>query len=213
MIYLLQGGPAEPQAVVAELGFWWWLLITVTAVIVLVLGFVVGNLWTRLRHYRERRDREARMFNVEKALSQFFEHDKAALVEERDRLARQVAELEGRVEDYRRRAAGLGNKPSQDARSELLLNTLIENEALQERLFQEHVRQKDERDRHLDVELKSLSYQRVLLSRLLEEKGVRQAIDAVLADDGKLAELQEASGRIEHLGSGQGSGSAGESGS
>lgn len=166
------------------------LLVAIVGLVAVALSFYVGKMWTRWRGKKELKQREAQMFNIEKALSDFFEFEKSKLTTELQTQTDRNATLEKQLDEMRRKAAGVTGKMSKDARADLILNTLIENQGLQEKLFQEHVRQKDERDRHLDSELKSLSYQRVLLSKLLDEGRVRMALGEILADDRKVAELQ-----------------------
>lgn len=172
------------------------------AVVALILGaamFFVGTWWMRWVHRKERKNRETQMFNIEKSLADFFEHDKGKLQEANQQLAAEIKRLEGQLDEYRRKAAGVPGKMSKDARADLVLNLLVENEQLQEKLFQQHVREKDDRDRQLKSELAAISYQRVLLSRLLEERGVKEAVVEILADDRKLSALQAQTPKIEHL--------------
>lgn len=174
-------------------------LLALTAVAVSVAMFFVGTWWIRWVHRKERKNRETQMFNIEKSLAEFFEHDKGRLMAQNEELAADVKRLEGLVEEYRRKAAGISGKLGKDARADLTLNLLVENEQLQEKLFQQHAREKDDRDRQLKTELAALSYQRVLLSRLLEERNVKEAVVEILADDRKLQDLQSQTPKIETL--------------
>ncbi len=171
---------------------WPWyvqLLVTLLAVFMAAAGFYLGRLMANLRNRREKRDRESSMFNIEKSLSDFFEHEKSKLIKAKANLEREVDRLEKRVEEFRKKAVG-GSRFSKDARTDMLMTLLLENEALQEKLFEEHVQQKEERDRHLNKELSSLSHQKVLLSHLLQEKNVHEAVIEVLEDDQKVRRLQ-----------------------
>ena len=58
------------------------------------------------------------------------------------------------------------------------------------------MRQKEERDRTLNRELQQISYQRVLLSRLLAERGVQEAVVEILGDDRRVQRLREATPKL-----------------
>ena len=177
---------------------WPWyvkLLVTLLALFMAALGFYLGRLWTNLRYRREKRDRESAMFNLEKSLADFFEHEKSKLIKEKIALEREVERLEKRVEEFRKKAVG-GSKFGKDARTDMLMSLLMENEDLQEKLFEEHARQKEERDRHLNQELSNLTHQKVLLSHLLQEKNVHEAVIEVLEDDSKVRRLQAKAPRL-----------------
>ena len=111
---------------------WPWyvkLLVTLLALFMAALGFYLGRLWTNLRYRREKRDRESAMFNLEKSLADFFEHEKSKLIKEKIALEREVERLEKRVEEFRKKAVG-GSKFGKDARTDMLMSLLMENEDL-----------------------------------------------------------------------------------
>jgi hypothetical protein len=163
-----------------------WLTLSLAAVLLIVIAFTTGRMWARLLGARAHRERNEKMFQLEKSLSEFYEHEKKSFLAEREGLSRQIAEQAKQIDELRRKAAGVTGR-GKDARADLMLQLLVENEALQEKLFEMNVRQKEERDRSLHRELQQISYQRVLLSRLLAESGVREAVVEVLGDDRRAA--------------------------
>lgn len=175
-----------------------WLTLALAGVLVVVIAFTLGRMWARILGARAHRERSEKMFQLEKSLSDFYEHEKKAFATERETLSRQIAEQAKQIEDLRRKAAGVTGR-GKDARADLMMQLLVENEALQEKLFEANVRQKEERDRTLHRELQQISYQRVLLSRLLAESGVKEAVVEVLGDDRRVAALRAGAPELAEL--------------
>jgi len=172
--------------------------LTLAGVLVAVGAFIVGRMWARWMGHRAHRERTEKMFQIEKSLSDFYEHEKKRFLADKQRLEDELGQKEKEIEELRRKAAGVTGR-GKDARADLMMQLLVENEALQEKLFEENVRQKDERDRTLKRELQQISYQRVLLSRLLAERGVQEAVVEILGDDRRVEELRAATPKLEAL--------------
>ena len=165
------------------------------AVVVAAIGYYVGRFFTARRYRKEQRVDRDTMFDIEKALKDFWEHDRGKLAEENRKLAERMKLLEKQVEEYRRKAAGVGIMGfSKDRRADMLVQLMLENEALEEKLFDLNLKMKEERDEHLTKELKNISYKRIMLSEILKEKGVQDRIREILKDDSKLKRLELPSG-------------------
>ncbi len=187
---LLQDSPETAVAVPFAGSTLFWVLVVILAIIVAVLAFVVGKFWGRMRAGRAFAGDRERMFTIEKALQEFFESDRKKLQDEKDSLAERLQVSEKKSDEYKRKAAGVGVMGmGKDRKADLLLEMMVENEALEEKLFDQNVKLKQERDEHLARELQHISVKRVLLSEILKEDRVRDSILDVLADDGKLKKV------------------------
>jgi len=175
-----------------------WLTLGLSGALIVIIAFTLGRMWARILGARAHRERSEKMFQLEKSLSDFYEHEKRKFLSEREGLARQVSEQAKQIEELRRKAAGVVGR-GKDARADLMMQLLVENEALQEKLFEANLRQKEERDRALHHELRQISYQRVLLSRLLAERGVKEAVVEVLGDDRRVEALRAGSPELSGL--------------
>ncbi len=204
MLSLLLNSPGIPQLSQIPLGLFEnlegkdWVVGTLLGILLVVAAFWVGRLWARLMGHRNQKDRTEKMFQIEKSLSEFYEHEKKKFEEDREDLKQEIDQQVKQIEELRKKAAGVTGK-SKDARADLMLQLLVENEALQEKLFEENVRQKDERDRNLNRELQQISYQRVLLSRLLAERGVQEAVVEILEDDRRVEQLRSSTPKLGSL--------------
>jgi len=172
-------------------------VLTLVGVILVTAAFLFGRTWARWRGHRAQQERNERMFQIEKSLSDFYEHEKRKFLDEKAELEERIVRQEKQITELRRKAAGVTGK--KDARADLMLQLLVENEQLQEKLFEENVRQKEERDRALGRELHQISYQRVLLSNLLSERGVQEAVVEILGDERRIEKLRAGTPRLDSL--------------
>lgn len=167
-----------------------WILIIVIVAALAAAAFFIGRFWGRFVAGRSFAADRERMFNIEKSLQEFFETDRKRLETDKTALAQQVDLLTKKNDEYKRKAAGVGVMGmGKDRKAELLLELMAENEALEEKLFEQNLKLKEERDDHLQRELQHISVKRVLLSEILQEDTVRDSIRAVLADEGRLKRL------------------------
>ena len=135
-------------------------------------------------------DREE-MLTIERALKQFWDHEKANLEQEKEELNRRIQFLESRLEQYRRKAAGIGMMGLRKSKvTDMFVSLLIENESLEEKLFLQNLKLKQERDEYLENELRSISYKRILLSELLSQTEVRREMERVINEKGRLKRLE-----------------------
>ena len=79
---------------------------------------------------------------------------------------------------------------SKDKRTDMLLQLMLENEALEEKLYEQNLKLKDERDEFLAKQIKDISYKRILLSEILNEKGVQDKIREIISSDSKRKKLR-----------------------
>ena len=172
-------------------------VLTLVGVTLVTAAFLFGRTWARWRGHRAQQERNERMFQIEKSLSDFYEHEKRKFLDEKAELEERIVRQEKQITELRRKAAGVTGK--KDARADLMLQLLVENEQLQEKLFEENVRQKEERDRALGRELHQISYQRVLLSNLLSERGVQEAVVEILGDERRIEKLRAGTPRLDSL--------------
>lgn len=135
-------------------------------------------------------DREE-MLSIERALKQFWDHEKDSLLKEKEELNRRIQFLETRLEQYRRKAAGIGMMGLRKSKvTDMFISLLIENESLEEKLFLQNMKLKQERDEYLENELRSISYKRILLSELLSQAEVRREMEKAINDKGRFKRLE-----------------------
>jgi len=131
------------------------------------------------------------MLTIERARKAFWDNEKQNLENDRNSLQQRIEFLETKLEQYRRKAAGIGMMGLRKSKvSDMLITLLIENESLEEKLFLQNLKLKQERDEFLESELRGISYKRVLLSELLTQAEVRREMEKVINDRSRLKRLE-----------------------
>jgi len=105
-------------------------------VTLLSLGYYLGYR-KNVRRYQtmSAHDREE-MLTIERALKRFWDHEKEQIEKEKQELERRIQFLEDRLDQYRRKAAGIGMMGLRKSKlTDMLLSLLVENETLEEKLF------------------------------------------------------------------------------
>ncbi len=132
----------------------------------------------------------AEMLTIERALKSFWDNEKQKLENDKLELEQRIQFLENKLDQYRRKAAGVGMMGLRKSKlSDMLITLLIENESLEEKLFQQNFKLKQERDEFLENELRSISYKRILLSELMNQSEVRREMEKVISDRSRLKRL------------------------
>jgi hypothetical protein len=133
----------------------------------------------------------AEMLTIERALKAFWDNEKQKLESDKAELEQRIQFLETKLDQYRRKAAGVGMMGLRKNKlSDMLITLLIENESLEEKLFTQNLKLKQERDEFLENELRSISYKRILLSELLNQTEVRREMEKVINDRSRLKRLE-----------------------
>ncbi len=161
------------------------------AVVIGALSYFVGY---RV-HFRKFKVRAAcereEMLTIERALKAFWDNEKQNLHNEKKELEQHIQFLETKLEQYRRKAAGIGMLGLRKTKvSDMLITLLIENESLEEKLFHQNLKLKQERDEFLENELRGISYKRILLSELMAQSEVRREMERVINDRSRLKRLE-----------------------
>jgi cell division protein FtsB len=164
-----------------------WICFGVVAAIVLFIGYRLGRWIGALSASKQLTDKDAEHFTAQRGFKQLYEQEVAELKETKSRLDAQIETLKQKVEDYRKKAAGLGGLFNTGGkRADAMYALLLENEALEEALYSQNEKLKQERTDALKEQLRSTSYRRVLMSQLLNDDRIKGYVAEVLADDKRL---------------------------
>jgi len=155
------------------------------------IGFFAGHFAQSRRARARATAQRDEMLTIERALKAFWDNEKQKLESEKTDLQQRIQFLEIKLEQYRRKAAGVGMMGLRKNKlSDMLITLLIENESLEEKLFQQNLKLKQERDEFLENELRNISYKRILLSELLNQAEVRREMEKVINDRSRLKRLE-----------------------
>lgn len=159
--------------------------------VIFVISYYMGYR-TNFRKFQAKSvtDREE-MLTIERALKAFWDDEKGKLESEKKELEQRIKFLEDKLEQYRRKAAGIGMMGIRKNKlTDMFITLLIENESLEEKLFMQNLKLKQERDEFLENELRSISYKRILLSELLTQTEVRREMEKVINDRSRMKRLE-----------------------
>jgi cell division protein FtsB len=159
----------------------------VAAVVLLALGYRVGRWIGTLTAAKLIDAKEKELFTTQRGFKQLYEQEVAQLKSSNAQLAEQVKAMEARVEEYRKKAAGYGGLfGSGGKRADAMYALLLENEALEEALYTQNEKLKQERTDALKEQMRSASYRRVLMSQLLNDERIKGYVAEILGDDKRL---------------------------
>src|SRR5690349_12712770 len=122
-----------------------YILSAVVAVLLLWIGFRAGRWAGNLASSKLIAAKENELFTAQRGFKTVYEQELSQLKQENAKLSEQVKTMEGRVEDYRKKAAGLGGLFSSNSkRSDAMYALLLENEALEEALYAQNEKLRNE---------------------------------------------------------------------
>jgi hypothetical protein len=164
------------------------------------IGYYLGYRKTVVRYAAQSATDREEMLSIEKALKNFWDDEKEKLEKEKAEMQRRIAFLEGKVDQYRQKAAGIGMMGLRRSRlADMFIGLLIENENLEEKLFMQNLKLKQERDEFLENELRNISYKRILLSEIISQTEVRREMEKLINDRGRWKRLDIRQKEIEPL--------------
>lgn len=89
-----------------------------------------------------------------------------------------------RVEEYRKKAAGFGGLfGSGSKHADAMYALLLENEALEEALYAQNEKLRQERTDAVKEQLRSTGYRRVLMSQLLNDERIKGYVAEIMAEN------------------------------
>jgi len=168
-------------------------LYATAAVIVLFFGYKLGRAFGHMAATKTIEKKEQELFTTQKGFKNLYEQEIEKLKAENAAKTHQVESLEARVEDYRKKAAGLGGLFSSGGKkADAMYALLLENEALEEALMSQNEKLKTERTDALKEQMRNTSYRRVLMSQLLNDERIKSYVAEVLADEKRLPSAETA---------------------
>lgn len=167
------------------------IIISFSGLVLVAAGFLIAR-FSLLKKYKNINvENQKRLFTIERALRDFWDSEKLNLEREKEDLQKSLSFLRSQNENLRNKLSKMGLfNFGRSKRANLLLSLLIENEALEERLFQMNLKLKEERDEYLRREISNISYNKVLLSEILAAENVQKEVTKLLKDNSRMKKIQ-----------------------
>ena len=164
--------------------YFWYLVLAAAGVILLLLGYRIGRWLGASSQHKLVQAKEEELFQAQRGFKRVYDEELTSLRAENETLKQDKQSLLARVEEYRRKAAGYGGLFNAGGkRADAMYALLLENEALEEALFTQNDKLRQERTDAVKEQLRAASYRRVLMSQLLEEGKMKGTADRVLGDE------------------------------
>ena len=160
------------------------ILYTVAAFVLLVVGYRLGRLIGAGSASRAIAQKEQELFTAQKGFKQLYENELANTKAQNEQLRLKAEQMATKVEEYRKKAAGLGGLFSSGSRkADAMYALLLENEALEEALYAQNEKLKQERTDSLKEQMRATGYRRVLMSQLLNDNRIKEYVAEILNDE------------------------------
>lgn len=157
------------------------------ALLIVAFGYQLGRLVANLASAKIVAQKEQDLFTAQKGFKQLYEQELTAIKAQAAKLSEENTSLSGRVEEYRKKAAGFGGLFSSGGkRADAMYALLLENEALEEALYSQNEKLKQERTDAVKEQLRAAGYRRVLMSQLMNDDRIKGYIQELLADEKQL---------------------------
>lgn len=159
-------------------------LYAICVVLLLLFAYRLGQTLGRATMSRKMEAKEQELFTAQRGFKQLYEQELATIKAENAKLAEQVRMMGEKVEEYRKKAAGFGGLFSSGGKkTDAMYALLLENEALEEALYAQNEKLKQERTDSLKEQMRATGYRRVLMSQLLNDTRIKEYVAEILNDE------------------------------
>src|SRR6266567_2083709 len=154
------------------------------ALVLVYFGYRIGKLVGTMFAAKLIAIKEQELFTAQKGFKTLYETELANIKAANEKLSQQVQAMTAKVEEYRKKAAGLGGLFSSGGKkADAMYALLLENEALEEALYNQNEKLKQERTDALKEQMRNTGYRRVLMSQLLNDNRIKEYVAEILNDD------------------------------
>jgi len=160
------------------------ILYSIAGLALLVAGYRLGRLIGRRSATRALAQKEQELFTAQKGFKNLYEQELATVRAENEQLKARAEQMNVKVEEYRKKAAGLGGLFSSGGKkADAMYALLLENEALEEALYSQNEKLRQERTDSLKEQMRATGYRRVLMSQLLNDNRIKEYVAEILNDE------------------------------
>jgi cell division protein FtsB len=160
------------------------ILYSIAGIVLLIIGYHVGRWISNVANTKLLASKEQELFTAQRSFKSLYDQELNNLREENAKLADELRLLRQKVEDYRKKAAGFGGLfSSSSKRADAMYALLLENEALEEALYAQNEKLKQERTDSLKEQMRATGYRRVLMSQLLNDNRIKEYVAEILNDE------------------------------
>jgi hypothetical protein len=158
------------------------------ALIIIFISYKVGKIIATNKCKHEQVKLENESHSSQKSLKRILEEEKNQVVVEKNELTVSNRALNERLEDYRKKLAGMGllSFSGNKKRSDILYSLLMENEALEQLISELGKKLANEQGEHLIHRMKDIRKRQRLIAEIFNDDTIRNYVKEVLSDDDKI---------------------------
>lgn len=164
--------------------------------IMLFISFKIGTAIAAKKFGREKEQLENESHSSSKSLKRILEEEKNQVVDENNRLKESNLLLTDKIEEYRKKLAGMGmlSFSGNKRRSDILYSLLLENEALEQLVAEQGEKMADDRKDFLMHRMKDIRKRQRLLAEIFNDDTIKNYVKDVLSDEQR---IEDAAKKIE----------------
>ncbi|MEA2708260.1 MAG: hypothetical protein QOF78_861, partial [Phycisphaerales bacterium] len=167
-------------------------LYSVAAVCLIIAGYRLGRLVGRRSAVKAMARKEQELFTAQRGFKNLYEQELATVRAENEQLKAKAEQMNVKVDEYRKKAAGLGGLfGAGSKKADAMYALLLENEALEEALYSQNEKLRQERTDSLKEQMRATGYRRVLMSQLLNDNRIKEYVAEILNDEKMLPRPSE----------------------
>ena len=168
------------------------ILYIITAVVILAVGYQIGRWIGSFSATKKLAAREQDLFTAQKGFKQLYETELATAKQQIAVLTEENKALLGKVDEYRKKAAGFGGLFNTGGKkADAMYALLLENEALEEALHSQNQKLSQERTDSVKEQIRAAGYRRVLMSQLMNDERIKGYVEEILSDEKRLPAASE----------------------
>lgn len=160
-------------------------LLSMTFIFSFWLGWRMHGLLLKLKFDREKKHIDTDHTKVQKGMKKIWDDERNSFAQEKEDLMHEIETLKRRLENYRRKIAGLGllSFTGSKKRSDILYSLLLENEALEQLLNTQAQRMADQHNQHLQEKFMDIEKRQRLLSEIFDDSRIKDYVREVLSEN------------------------------
>jgi predicted lactoylglutathione lyase len=174
-----------------------YIVLAVAGLVLLAIGYLVGRAMVSMRAARELATARNDLFTTQQGFKRLYETEIAQLRAENESFKANAVALQHRIEEYRKKAAGVGGLfSSGNKKADAMYALLLENEALEEALHKQNQKLTTERTDAVQESLRNIGYRRVLMSQLLNDDRIKDYVREILEDERRLPHVDNGQAKL-----------------
>ena len=159
------------------------LTLAAAALLIFYIGYKIGRVIQTARSKKQFKAYEQDQNKFQKQMKKVLDGENEDVASKNVMLQQTIQRLEDRLEDYRKKIAGMGIlniSSSNKKRSDILYSLILENETLEQLLFQQSSKFTEQAQDHLQHKLMDIKKRQRLMSEVFNDDTIKNYVKEVI---------------------------------